>query len=288
MIKKIVAILVTFMLFTSSTTFIEAVTDYDKAMVNTLATIRVNVKKKNSKFLMIVNGGYNLYLPKARTHNNMLEVVDGVIIEDAFTHNDKRTMKKALKEAVRQHKKALSIEYKSFKGDKNVVSYRAKYDLDTISKFTSKKYDVTKLSDIKNFMIILDTHKYKNKTKYINALKRTDYDLIFIDLFDESGRMLTATDVKALKVKHNGGRRLVCSYISVGEAENYRYYWKKKWNKKRPKWIVKENKEWKGNYWVKYWVTDWQRILDGYMNRIVKVGFDGVYLDVIDAYEHFG
>ena len=54
MIKKIVAILVTFMLFTSSTTFIEAVTDYDKAMVNTLATIRVNVKKKNSKFLMLL------------------------------------------------------------------------------------------------------------------------------------------------------------------------------------------------------------------------------------------
>lgn len=287
MIKKIVAILVVFTIFISSTTFVESVTNYDKLIVNTLAMMRTNVIKKNPNFLMIINGGYNLYLPKARTKNGIFKVIDGVIIEDAFTHSDKCTMQKSLGEAIKKHKKAFSIEYKSFKGNKNVVSYKAKHNLDNIPKFKTKKYNVNNISDVKNFMAILDTHKYKSKKKLINALKRTDYDLIFIDLFDESGHMFTKADIKALKVKHNGGKRIVCSYISVGEAENYRYYWKKKWNKQRPKWIVKENKEWKGNYKVKYWDSHWQHILNGYMNKIVNVGFDGAYLDVIDAYEYF-
>jgi cysteinyl-tRNA synthetase len=32
----------------------------------------------------------------------------------------------------------------------------------------------------------------------------------------------------------------------------------------------------------------WREIIDGYLDRILDAGFDGVYLDIIDAYEFFG
>ena len=260
---------------------------YSESMIELLSDMNTYAKDYNPKFAMIANGGYNLYTSKAPTQKRMFKAVDGVLIEEAFSNGDKKTMQAALRQAIKHKKKAFTIEYKSFKSKKGIVSFKGKKKLNKIPKFRSKKvYDVTKLSDVKNFMIILDPDKYKSKKKYLKTLKNTDYDLIFVDLFYD-GKMLTANDIYLLKFKRNGGRRLVCSYLSVGEAEDYRYYWKSKWNKKKPKWIVKENKEWKGNYKVKYWDPKWQTIIYGYMNRILKVGFDGVYLDVIDAYEYF-
>jgi cysteinyl-tRNA synthetase len=51
------------------------------------------------------------------------------------------------------------------------------------------------------------------------------------------------------------------------------------------------NPEWKGNFPVEYWRPEWKRILYGsptaYLDKIVDAGFDGVYLDLIEAYEHF-
>jgi hypothetical protein len=45
-----------------------------------------------------------------------------------------------------------------------------------------------------------------------------------------------------MKRKPDGSRRLITAYLSVGETENYRYYWKPQWSKQRPAWIGKENK----------------------------------------------
>jgi cysteinyl-tRNA synthetase len=81
--------------------------------------------------------------------------------------------------------------------------------------------------------------------------------------------------------------------MSIGEAENYRYYWQESWyNKKdRPPWLLKENPYWEGNYKVQYWDPEWQAIIiggeDSYLNKIIAAGFDGVYLDIIDAFEYF-
>ena len=41
---------------------------------------------------------------------------------------------------------------------------------------------------------------------------------------------LTAADLARLRVKPDGSRRVVLSYLSIGEAENYRYYWNKSWD----------------------------------------------------------
>jgi cysteinyl-tRNA synthetase, unknown class len=77
------------------------------------------------------------------------------------------------------------------------------------------------------------------------------------------------------------------SYLSIGEAEDYRAYWKSNWKPGMPMFIDKQNPDWKGNYKVKYWDTQWQNIILDRVTQIVNKGYDGVYLDVIDAYEYY-
>ncbi|MFD2433635.1 endo alpha-1,4 polygalactosaminidase [Mesonia maritima] len=84
---------------------------------------------------------------------------------------------------------------------------------------------------------------------------------------------------------------MVIAYLSIGEAEDYRYYWKESWNRDFPDFIEAENPEWEGNFKVKYWEEEWQEIIYGneeaYLSKIMNAGFQGVYLDIIDAYEYF-
>jgi cysteinyl-tRNA synthetase len=83
--------------------------------------------------------------------------------------------------------------------------------------------------------------------------------------------------------------RLVIAYMSIGEAEDYRYYWQPGWNSAPPGWLLGENPQWEGNYLVEYWDAQWQDIIfgsdDSYLGRILNCGFDGVYLDKIDSFE---
>ena len=48
---------------------------------------------------------------------------------------------------------------------------------------------------------------------------------------------------------------------------------------------------WAGDYWVKYWMPEWQKIIygtpDSYLDRILALGYDGVYLDRVDAYWYY-
>jgi len=83
----------------------------------------------------------------------------------------------------------------------------------------------------------------------------------------------------------------VLSYMSIGEAEDYRYYWQPTWNTSKPEWLESENPDWPGNFKVKYWYKSWQEIIYGnngsYLKKIIDAGYDGVYLDIIDAFEYF-
>ena len=150
--------------------------------------------------------------------------------------------------------------------------------------------DISTLSEAKNFLYLLNPDAFATKQAFIDALSETNYDAIIIDcFFDEV--LLTASEVTQLKVKKNGGSRLVISYMSIGEAEDYRFYWQTAWNSTKPEWIEAENPDWEGNYKVRYWETDWQNIIYGntaaYLDKILSSGFDGVYLDIIDAFEYF-
>lgn len=151
--------------------------------------------------------------------------------------------------------------------------------------------DVNTLADAKNFLYLLNPDNFSSKSDFLQALKNTSYDVLIIDLFFHDGTSFTADEIAQLKTKSGGGKRKVIAYMSIGEAEDYRYYWQSDWNTNKPSWMDAENPNWPGNYKVKYWETDWQNIIyknsDSYLNKILAAGFDGVYLDIIDAFEYY-
>ena len=84
----------------------------------------------------------------------------------------------------------------------------------------------------------------------------------------------------------NSGKKAI-AYISIGEAEDYRYYWQSIWLTNPPVWLGQENPDWPGNYKVKYWDVNWQSIIFSYVDTIISQGFDGIYMDIIDAYYYW-
>ena len=128
-------------------------------------------------------------------------------------------------------------------------------------------------------------------------LAASPFDLIVIDHAPDRVESVELTfrraEIEALKVKPGGGRRLVLAYVSIGEAERYRFYWDDGWLEagKRPTWLGADNPQWAGNYPVEFWNPDWQRLIygasDSYLERVMEAGFDGVYLDRADVYQQF-
>jgi cysteinyl-tRNA synthetase len=49
--------------------------------------------------------------------------------------------------------------------------------------------------------------------------------------------------------------------------------------------------EWAGARWVRYWDPAWQAIILGspesYLDRILALGFDGIYMDRVDTYQYY-
>lgn len=103
----------------------------------------------------------------------------------------------------------------------------------------------------------------------------------------------TPADIRSIRRGKPG--RSVLAYLSIGEAEDYRPYWNPAWDADRdgapdasaPAWLGAENPDWKGNYAVRYWQADWQRIVLSQLEDILQAGFDGAYLDLVDAFESF-
>lgn len=133
------------------------------------------------------------------------------------------------------------------------------------------------------------------------AIGNTKFDLVIIDYSRDGSEdgMFTAEQINTLKNSPGGGK-VVMAYMSIGEAEDYRWYWKESWDADKdgkpdpvaPSWLGPANPKWPGNYKVKYWEAAWQSIIYGspssYLDKIIESGFDGVYLDIIDAYEYWG
>jgi len=127
-------------------------------------------------------------------------------------------------------------------------------------------------------------------------IKDSKYDLIIIDYSADGSEDEEFSEDDVEHMKSSGDKKkLLISYISIGEAEDYRYYWEDSWDSDddgepdsgAPAWLDKENSDWEGNYKVRYWMQGWQDIVYDYLDRIMEAEFDGIYMDLIDAYEYY-
>ncbi|HRD79017.1 MAG TPA: endo alpha-1,4 polygalactosaminidase [Hyphomicrobiaceae bacterium] len=116
-------------------------------------------------------------------------------------------------------------------------------------------------------------------------------DMFVIDhAHNHDNRPLTKEDLARLKARPGEKPRLLISYFSIGEAESYRFYWRKDWDEDPPGWYVAENCAWPRNYMVRFWHDGWKDIIyrgkRSYLARIIEAGFDGVYLDRVDVFDN--
>jgi len=109
-------------------------------------------------------------------------------------------------------------------------------------------------------------------------LRNTAFDVLVVDVDD-----VPLEAVQSLKYKADGERRDVLSYISIGEAEGYRDYWKQGAAYDIPNWLLDVNPEWNDNWVVKFWDRDYQRHIFKQLDKIIKAGYDGAYFDKCDA-----
>lgn len=288
--------------------------DFRQEMRNFVVAISKNAKSQNPAFQIIPQNGVEIICsddtPDGQLATEYISAIDGQGQEDLFfgySRDDKPTptkttddLKSYLTRLAEKGKLILTTDYCSSAENITLsqgqnqsagfVSFQAtSRNLDIIPEtpIQNENSDViTNLWQVKNFLYLINPENFSSKQEFIGAVCNTNYDLIIMDLYLDD-KEFTADEIEQLRNKANGGRRMVIAYMSIGEAEDYRYYWDKSWKRGNPSWLDKENPNWKGNYKVKYWNTEWQTIIFDYLSLIINAGFDGVYLDIIDAFEYY-
>lgn len=294
--------------------------DYRQDMRNFVQNISAYAKNINSNFIIIPQNGHELLTENGKENGTLteeyLKAIDGIGREDLFygynnddvptPSSEHNNMISFMNIAENNGIEVLAADYcssKSFIDDsysqnaKNgYISFAAESrKLNNIPLYPKNPYNVNSLNIIslkeaKNFLYLINPSSFSNKDSFLDSIRKTNYDIVVIDLFYDN-EVLTFDEIKSLKNKINGGSRLVIAYISIGEAENYRYYWQENWKINNPSWLKEKNPDWPDNYKVQYWNQEWQNIIYGndnsYLKKIIDSGFDGAYLDIIDAFEYF-
>jgi cysteinyl-tRNA synthetase len=291
--------------------------DYPGLMRRFVQDLSARAKAVDPRFLVVPQGGISLLGEADAPQREYLAAIDGVGQEEVFygydNQDDRPTPPEEtaffldhLRVARAAGKAVLSIDYAGDRGRVNDALARNAAEgfipfvadrrgLDGVPAHPERPVnenarDVRSFQEVKNFLYVIDGGRFGSKDRYIRALAATNHDLLVVDLFVHPW-VATREDVGRLKVKKNGGKRLVLCYVSIGEAEDYRFYWKPGWRPGSPVFLGPENPDWKHNFAVKYWTPAWKAIFldgkDSYLARVQAAGFDGIYLDKVDEFEWF-
>jgi cysteinyl-tRNA synthetase len=118
-------------------------------------------------------------------------------------------------------------------------------------------------------------------------------DLIVIEPIVDGAkaRMISKAELTSMQTKSGGERRLVLAYLSIGEAAQYRSYWKAWWQNTPPPWLGPENPNWPMAHAVRFWHPEWKDILLGrptsVLDEILAKGFDGIFIDRVDVFREW-
>ncbi len=169
----------------------------------------------------------------------------------------------------------------------------------------------------------VDSWGYQLQNVKSRLVAKDKFDVLVVDYSRDGSEARAFSREAVTRMRHRGNEpeRIVLAYLSIGEAEAYRYYWQPAWTSTvdhgpvprgfqgapdgklivakdskvplaevtsaAPSWLAAENPAWRGNHLVRYWDPGWQNIIFGspsaYLDKIIDAGFDGVYLDKIDS-----
>ncbi len=136
-----------------------------------------------------------------------------------------------------------------------------------------------------------------NEDGAVEALAATDYPLLVLEPGHnfQDAPYDTPSIVDSLRTAPDGSERLLIAYIDIGQAEDYRDYWQEDWVAPTadtpgiPDFLITVDPDgWSGNYPVAYWRKEWKNLWlgpEGIVAVLVRMGFDGIYLDWVEAYD---
>jgi cysteinyl-tRNA synthetase len=142
------------------------------------------------------------------------------------------------------------------------------------------------LAEVTHWLYLIDTDLGPESVAQIAA---SSYDMVVLDDIP-SGQGNADYPMAEVVVQLHAAphSKLVLAYVDIGQAEDYRTYWQPAWRVGDPAWIAGDDPDgWEGNYPVAYWHEAWRTIWlgeDGLLAQILAAGFDGVYLDWVEAY----
>ena len=294
--------------------------DYRQEMRNFVIEIGDYARNQDEDFIVIPQNGHEILL-KESTENTVvaqqyLSAIDAIGQEDLFygyeaddtpTPLESTEYITSLLDVAQEYNKPVLVtdyvKYPNLMDDaysknkqRNFISFSANSrELDRIPDHpvrlpNQNALNIRSINDVQNFLYLLNYQHFETKQELLSTLANTNYDLIIMDAFFHD-EVLQPLDLEQIRTKKNGGERLLVSYMSIGESGDFRYYWDPTWDQNPPSWLDEENPYWEGNYKVRYWQKDWKRIIYGdessYTQKIIDAGFDGVYLDIIDAFYYF-
>ncbi|MHB2015775.1 MAG: MJ1477/TM1410 family putative glycoside hydrolase [Candidatus Xenobia bacterium] len=141
-------------------------------------------------------------------------------------------------------------------------------------------------------LLSVRTWVYQLQNLNLNAMAATGFDAAVID-YSQDGTDAGAFTASQIAALHESGK-LVLAYMDIGEVESFRFY-EPAFSQNNPQLLGPQNVgSFDGGTLVRYDSDVWQSIFsplpgatpgDTYIDRILSAGFDGVYLDVIDAFE---
>ncbi|MEM0445165.1 MAG: endo alpha-1,4 polygalactosaminidase [Nitrososphaerota archaeon] len=241
---------------------------------------------------------------RAPLRSSYLAAVDGFAAEEVFYFGQPRVSAERLEvlRRLRAYKPVLISEYV---GDEKLIQEAMErgysesfitfvrapnnYDYIHIPKTVPFRNgdSIQNLSQVRNFLYLINPERYPIKDAFLQALEATEFDLIIIDA-QFQGEWLSASDVSRLQRKPSGERRLVLAYINIGAAEKWRYYWQPTWGVGNPDWLLRPYPGYPDEVYVAYWRDEWKDIIfrreGSYLAHILEAGFDGAFLDNVEAY----
>ena len=128
-----------------------------------------------------------------------------------------------------------------------------------------------------------------------SVIAAIDTDLMVVD-YSRNGSGAGAFTPDDVDLMQGAGpdRKVVLAYVSIGESEDFRFYWNTAWTKDgtaggqltdaAPDWLGPVNPDWQESRKVRYWDPEWKAIAFQWIETVAAQGFDGAYLDIVDAY----
>ena len=298
--------------------------DYMRTMIEDLS---IYAHGRNSKFVVVTQPGFDLtswsrrefdldeikrdrnakispdaIVPVGTPLRRYLQRVDGVILNGQFC-NPLRVPRADIAAMMKQGLKMLSVDHCGDPGSATaalqaavrmgVVAHIDLDEHDVFDRIPSRRPapensgNVEVLADARNMLMMLDSKSYGSRDEWIAALSATNYDVLITDAFYKGNQPLTKDAIHSLKFKQMGARRLVLARISLGYAEDERYYWQREWKIGEPSWIQGRAPGKPGSYVVEFWNPAWKAIIGKYFAGIMDLGFDGVVLDGVEAYRRW-